>query len=365
MCFDGGGSSAPPPQPDYTPIAQSNDKAAQLAYDAADNDLAFRKQVYAESQPRQQQLYDLASQVAKQQLGISDENQAMAREQNQYYKTTYQPIERQTVMDSMQSQYLSSDEQSQLQAALRDGDMAQVSNLSKMAADRASQEQVGDVEGLRDKQLGFVDDMEARQREAIQAQVGSAFDAQSRQLGRMGAGDPNRMGKYATEIGNAKALAQVGGQNQVGLSAEQMRQGIRQTAGEKVAGIKAGRYGAGTALRSGVANFGRNMPNTAGQAYGLATNAGSSATANQNTGFMSGLPYAQFNSGAFGTQLGAAGIGSQAALGMGGVVNQGYATGVSAANAARQAEGAGLAGLGQLGGMALSAGASKPWWLAA
>src|SRR5690348_9664636 len=70
-----------PAPPDMTPIANAQGDAAKYAYDAANNDLEFRKQVYQDSLPRQQQLMDLATKIANQQLGIADENQSFAREQ--------------------------------------------------------------------------------------------------------------------------------------------------------------------------------------------------------------------------------------------------------------------------------------------
>lgn len=341
MCCD---SPAAPAAPNYEPIAAANAESARYAKEAADNDLAFRKGVYEESKPRQQQLYELASRVANQQLGISDENQAMAREQNQYYKQTYQPLEKQTVLDSYQYQYLSPEELAALNAG------ADPAHYARLAADRAANEQVSGVEGLRDSQLSYLQSREGRDRQALEASVNSAYGQQQRGLSRMYGGQANKMMDGSRRVAHQQALARVGGANQISQGYEAMGQQVRQGAGESINAIKAGRYGAGTALRSGVANFGRNMPNTAGQAYGLATNAGSAATANQNQGFMSGLPYSQFAAGGYGTQLGAGGVGVQSALGTGSMMNQGYSAQMGGYNAQQQANATGLAGLGQLAG---------------
>ena len=82
----------------------------------------------------------------------------------------------------------------------------------------------------------------------------------------------------------------------------------------------------GIGLRAGAAAFGRNQVNTAGQMTGLASASGSSAVSNANTGAMSGLPYANFATGGSGTALQAAGMGINANLAYGNMVNNAYAS---------------------------------------
>lgn len=303
---------SPPPAPDYSGVAASSKEAAELGYKAANEDLDFRKQVYEESQPRQAELYDLASRIAKQQIGIADTNQDRANEQWSQYKSAYLPNELQTVADSYGSSYLDDADNAQLTSIISGksgldagGAQSALNKFSRKAEDAAGQQAM--------TRAG--------------AEVNNAYGQALRGLTRYG-GDPNRLASAAARLANNAALARVGASN---------------TARESARGQLLG-------LRSGVANFGRNMPNTAGQAFGLATQAGNSATANQNSGFMSGLPYAQFAAGGYGTQLGAAGLAQQGALGLGGLMNQGYATQVNAWNAANANSAAGLGGLGQLAG---------------
>lgn len=321
-----GSKSSPPPPPDYGPIAQSNKEAAEFAYKAAGEDREFRKQVYEENKPREQALYDLASRVAQQQLGITDESAGRASQQWKDYQQTYRPNELMTAADAYGQQYLGEEDRGQLNALLTGGG----GNLSDAARLSAMQALSGKAENA------------AGSAAAARAggEVNRAFGQQSRALGRMGAGDPTRMAVMAAKLGQQQTLAKVGASNQA-------REGAR---------------GQMLGLRSGVANFGRNMPNTAGQAFGLATQAGSSAVGSQQAGLMAGLPYAQFQAGGYGNQLGAAGLQQQGALGLGGLMNQGYGAQVSAYNAAQQSAGAGLGGLGMLGGMMLSGG-TAPWWL--
>lgn len=650
-------SPSPPPPPDYSGIAASSEAAAKLARESAAEDLAFRKQVYQDSLPQQQGLYNLANRVADQQMGIADQNQRMAQEQWNYNLGNFRPLETQTILDSMGSQYLTADEMSQLQntfaapqtaprfqdfmaqrgytdpsswmqrrtitntvnpgqaapadgpgfeswlaqqypgyefrgdsfgyneqgqgedgrdqwrevnsrstlqglydsyyptraaipgstsvteetsglspeqlAALRAeyqqqygqlndpayqaqqaGQRSRLFNdLSRVAADRqaaetqqgfrtAAEQNVGDIESLRgqgagelgslrdqldsqytglgtqgtaaldrigvqgtgqlqglrstgtqqlnqlrdegvgdlnqlrDSQLAYLRGREQQDREGIQAQINSAYGQQARNLTRMG-GDPNRIAAMAAQIANSQALARVGGVNQLSRQYGEMNQNTMQQYGGQAAALRqgygqqrysqdmglgqqqyaqdmglgqqrysqdmgigqqqivnraqmgqqiaamnqmygqqsnaqraaareasrateAGRYGQGIALRSGAANFGRNMPNTAGQAYGLAMQGGNAAVANANTGFMSGLPYAQFQAGGTGSQLAAAGLQQQGALGMGGLMNQQYNSQMNAYNAQNAAQGAGLAGLGSLAGQLGAAAIKNP-----
>lgn len=84
---------APPPPPDYTPIAQANQAAAQLQYDLGQQQLAWAKQQDAENQALNKRLVDaaLATQEAQ--------NEAAAKDR-QRYETTFQPLEDQLVKDA-------------------------------------------------------------------------------------------------------------------------------------------------------------------------------------------------------------------------------------------------------------------------
>lgn len=110
----------------------------------------------------------------------------------------------------------------------------------------------------------------------------------------------------------------------------------------------------GIALRAGVANFGRNMPNTAANAYGIATAGGSNAVGNQNSTLATAnANAAQMNQG-FGTAIN----GYNSA---GSILNQQYGNQLNAWNAQNQADALGSAGLGGLIGQ-VGMMSSKPWW---
>lgn len=279
--------SAPPP-PDYSGIAASSDAAAKMASDSAANDLAFRQGVYNDQKPYQQQLSDLAKQVAEQQLGASNKQEAVADENNDYWKKTYQPVERQTVMDAMGSRYLSAADRQSLSDI--------VSGTSTLTGK--------DLTTEMDRLARAAGEGSAQQADTrAQAQTNSAFQQQSQNLTRMG-GNPARLAAAAASLAQNQSLARIGAQNSA-------RDSAMNTA---------------TGLRTGVANFGRNMPNTALQSGALANQSGNSAVTNSNTGYLSNLPYAQYVSGATPNSIGAAQVGVQGALGVGGLMNQGYNT---------------------------------------
>jgi hypothetical protein len=325
MTLEGGkGGSAPPP-PNYAPMQAASDHAANLGYKAAQEDLAFRKQVYNDSKPREQQLIELANDVARQQMGIADANEARATEQWDYYNQAYKPNEMQTIGDAYGMQHLSAEDQAQMFEIMRgEGGLDEQGGLEAMRGYATKAENAAGEKAMTQ----------------ANADVNSAAAQQTRGLQRMG-GDPNKMAAYSAQLQQGHALTKVGAAN---------------TARDNARGQMMG-------LRSGVANFGRNMPNTAGQAFGLATQAGSSAVGNQQAGHMAGLPYAQFASGAYGTQLGASGLGMQGALGMGGLQNQGYGMQLNYLGNQQAGEGAMLGGLigaaGVVGAAALSDRATK------
>lgn len=274
--------------PDYSGVAAANEKSAEYAYKAANEDLAFRKQVYEESKPHQLELEDLAQRVVDQQMGIADTSEARAQDQWEEYNRTYKPVERQTVMDSMGANYLGADDKA-LMAKIING----TSGLSE--------EQItSEIQRMTEASQSAAAD-QAMTRAA--ADVNNAYGQQARMLMRLG-GDPAKIVAASRGLAQQQSLAQVGAANDARNQA----------------------YGQGVGLRTGVANFGRNMPNTAGQAFGLAAQTGNSAVANASQGFQAGLPYAQFASGAYGTQMGAAGLAQQGALGLGQLMSRDYAT---------------------------------------
>lgn len=282
MTLEGGGKGSAPPPPDYSGIASSNAEVGRMQRETAQEQLAFQKQVYADSKPQQDRLYQLANDVANQQMQIADANQKQANEQWDYYKGTFQPVERKMVDEAMNY----------------DSKARQEQQASQATAD-------------------------------VRSQMANANAQQNRAMMGMGV-NPNS-GRFAG-LSRAQAV-------QAGASTAGAATGARNQVIDK-----------GIGLRAGAASFGRNMTNTAAQSYGLATNAGSSAVGNANTGFMSGTAYPQLLNSGYGSMLAAGNSQINANLGLGQLMNQGY--GIQANLYGQEAAGQGAmlgSGLGMAG----------------
>lgn len=256
MTLEGGGKGSAPPPPDYSGIAASNEAAARVSAEVAREQLAFQKDVYNRSIPQQERLEKLATDVATQQMQISDANQKQADEQWNYYKGTFQPVEKRMVDEAM----------------TYDSKARQEQQAGQATAD-------------------------------VRSQMANVNAQQNRALTGMGV-NPNS-GRFA---GLSKSQAVQAGAMQAGAAT-----GARNAVVDK-----------GIGLRAGAASFGRNMTNTAAQAYGLATGAGSAAVGNQNTGFMAGAAYPQLLNSGYSNNIAASGQAINANLGLGQLMNTGY-----------------------------------------
>lgn len=282
MTLEGGGKGSQPATPDYSSIAQSNSEAAKIAQQTAREQMAFQRQVYNESKPQQERLYDMASRVANQQMEISNQNQQHANQQWNYYDQTYKPLEQRMVNE----------------AQTYDSKARQEQQAGQATAD-------------------------------VRAQMNNVNAQQNRALLGMGV-NPNS-GRFAG-LNKAQAV-------QTGASTAGAATGARNAVVDK-----------GIGLRAGAAGFGRNMPNTAAQAYGLATGAGSAAVGSQNTGFMAGTAYPGLLNSGYNNMIAAQGQQINANLGYGQLLNQGYGVQAGMYNANAGAEGAAYgAGIGLIG----------------
>lgn len=83
-----GGKSSAPAAPDYGPIAQSDTYQAQLEYNVAENQLQFGKDQF-------NQVWPYAQSYLQQQTASSAAQTQQAQTSQQYYDSTYKPIESQ------------------------------------------------------------------------------------------------------------------------------------------------------------------------------------------------------------------------------------------------------------------------------
>ena len=243
MCCD---SPSPPPAPDYSGIAAANSESARYSKEAADNDLAFRRQVYDESKPGQAAMKDLATRVAESQLG--DAETARGRGAEAY--GDWQKYGRQLQQRGVD------------EANAYGGEADQVAGAGRAISD-------------------------------VRQQAGLARGINSRAMTAMGV-NPNsgRFAGLGREMAMTEAGMAAGGANNARVMARDKGIGLR-------AGALAGMTG---------------QQNVAGQNIGLATASGNSGVGNANAGFRSGLPYAQFATGATGHQIAAAGQGIKGIL---------------------------------------------------
>lgn len=245
-----------PAAPDYSSISSANEAVGRMQKEIAQEQLSFEKQKYADSLPQQNRLYELANQVAKQQIDIANQNQLQANEQWDYYRGTFQPVEKKMVDEAMNY----------------DSKARQEQQAGQATAD-------------------------------VRSQMANATAQNNRAMMGMGV-NPNS-GRF---VGLNKAQTVSAGASAAGAAT-----GARNNVVDK-----------GIGLRAGAASFGRNMTNTAGQSYGLATNAGNSAVNSANTGYMGTLANANLMNPGYSNMLAAGNSQINANLGLGQLMNQGY-----------------------------------------
>lgn len=90
-----------PEAPDYSGIARANEKSAQLAKEAADNQLAFSKEQYEFLKPYIQNRLQTGQDVAAQQQADSAKASERVDQQWSQYQTTFQAIEEKMAQEAM------------------------------------------------------------------------------------------------------------------------------------------------------------------------------------------------------------------------------------------------------------------------
>lgn len=251
-----------PAAPDYSGIAATNAESARLAKAAADDDIAFRKQVYNENKPYTEAAQRTGLDAAQAQLGIMKKADERSDMQWDRYTNTFIPVEDQMVKEAMDY----------------GGEADQAMQAGRAVADVRTQSALADASSAR-------------------AMAAMGVNPNSGRFAGMKRGSNLMQSAEAAGAStNARAMAR-----------------------DK-----------GIGLRAGVASFGRNMTNTAGQMAGIGTGAGSAGVGSATAGANAGLGYANYASGGTGGAISAASIAQQGALGFGGMMSGDYRAGLSA-----------------------------------
>lgn len=120
--------------PDYDAIAATNAQAATYAKQAADQDLAFRREQYRESLPYIQESRRLGLGAAQAQNDFMSEANDWATEQHGFWRDNYMPMEQRSVQEAMDAGGVADQERAAGRAAT---DMRQQHAISQSMADRA------------------------------------------------------------------------------------------------------------------------------------------------------------------------------------------------------------------------------------
>lgn len=122
-----------PEAPDYSGIASANEKSAELAAQAANNQLAFSREQYDFLKPYIQNQLETGQSVAAQQQTDAAKASDRADQQWEQYQTTFQPIEEQMAKEAMDYGSAADQERAAGQAAT---DVSQQFQSQRAAAQR-------------------------------------------------------------------------------------------------------------------------------------------------------------------------------------------------------------------------------------
>lgn len=124
--------------PDYTPIANANAEAAARSDALAREEMAFRRQTYADLAPFIQAQLNQGLQTSAQQADAADEQMDVARDNIDYQREIFRPVELETVRDAMEYGDEVDQEEAASQAlAQADQSYANTREATKMARESA------------------------------------------------------------------------------------------------------------------------------------------------------------------------------------------------------------------------------------
>ena len=239
MTMEGGGGGGSDPWQGYAAMQQ-----AQLSKEQ----LAWAKDVYAESAPDRQNTLDRANEVSDQQLAASKQQTAIAGDAYNDYKTTYQPLERGIVADATG---YDTPERRAAEAQASTSDVQR--NIDVQRAATAREMERSGVNPASGKMLAMQGSMDLG---AAKAKAGAAFTAQKgvETVGRALKMDAANLGRnIASSQGTNAALALNAGNASVANSGMALA-----AQGSGNAAMQAGFNGASSAMNS-VGQIGGSM----------------------------------------------------------------------------------------------------------
>jgi hypothetical protein len=127
-----GGKSKAPAAPDYGPLAAASEKSAEYAYQTAQEQMAWAKEVYADNKAVGDQVIDFA-------LGQMEKQSAWADADRKKYEEMYQPLEEQA---ALRAQDYASAERQEFEAGKAEADVAAQFEQARQTA-AANLEQFG------------------------------------------------------------------------------------------------------------------------------------------------------------------------------------------------------------------------------
>lgn len=279
----GGKGSAPPP-PDYSAMAQSSTDSAKIYADVSQQQLDWAKEQYKDQAPQTKQFMDEALASSKQSRAAQDEQLDNARKSQQFYESTYQPIESRLAKEA--TDYNSPARANQA-SAMAQGDVATAFSGQRAAA-------LQTLEGFNidpsQTRYGALDLGTRISQAAAQASAGTQSRLQSEAVGRGLETQAANMGRgYAGQV-----VSQYGGSTGAGTAAT----------GQGGAGINAG-INTSNVYGSMMGNPTQwaSMSNTASNSAMNATNTGYQ---NQMAGFNANAAIAQNTTSGIGSMVGAA-----------------------------------------------------------
>lgn len=254
------GKSAPAP-PDYGPVSEASQKAAELAYQTSQDQLAWAKQQWAGQQ-------DLLKQIVDQQQAVQDEQLKNARADRARYEQLYQPLETNLIQDF---QNYDTQARRQLEAGQAVSDVSRAYEAQRQNAQRQLESYGIDPSQTRAQAL----DLGMRSQEAAsQAAAGTQAARRVEDIGRSLRAEAINIGRgYPSQVAGAYGQSLAAGQ------------------------------GAGSSYNAGIGTAANTM-GTGVQWSGAGNNAANTNISALNTGYQNQLAQADIGNQAIATGVG-------------------------------------------------------------